>query len=88
MNNAYIYFDGFESGYEGFGQMYSGEGPYVLVFNGKVIDSHFCSSRSWAEHDLIRMCDREEMLLKLNVDQVISNGTVIWRKVDLDENSN
>lgn len=88
MNNAYIYFDGFESGYEGFGQMYSGEGPYVLVFNNEIIASHFCSSRSWAEHDLTRRSDREELLLKSNIDQVISNGTVIWRKVDLDENSN
>ena len=89
MDNAYIYFDGYIDGYsEGyFGKDYSGEGPYVLVFNGEVIANHFCSSRSWAEHDLVYRSDRQELLAELNINKVISNGRIVWDKVISNESN-
>ena len=46
MNKAYIYFNDKNN------KEYSGEGGYVLVFDDKVIGNHFCSNRSFANHDL------------------------------------
>ena len=86
MNKAYIYFNGFIGGFsEGYGKDYSGEGPYVLVFNDNVIANHFCSSRSWAEHDLVYRSDRQELLAELKINEVISNGRIVWKKDCKDE---
>ena len=46
MNKAYIYFNDKNN------KEYSGEGGYVLVFDDNVIGNHFCSNRSFANHDL------------------------------------
>lgn len=75
-NKAYIYFN---SGNDHIN--YSGEGPYVLVLNNiQVIASHFCSSRGWAEEDLVLPKYRQEILDQYNVDEVISNGRVVWKR--------
>lgn len=72
MNIAYIYFNDKDH------NSYSGEGPYVLVYNNEVIASHFCSSRSFANHDLTVW--KQEQLDRYNIDQVISNGNVVWER--------
>lgn len=78
MNKAYIYFNDKNN------KEYSGEGGYVLVFDDKVIGNHFCSNRSFANHDLTIW--RIEELEKNNIDEVISNGEVVWSKKDLNVN--
>ena len=78
MNKANIYYRG-----EGFSSSYSGEGPYYLEFNGEIIGSHFCSSRSWAEQDLIRDDKRQDVLKKYDIDEVYSNGRLVWSKEEL-----
>lgn len=78
MNKAYIYFNEEEL------TNYSGEGLYVLVFNDKVIASHYCSNRSFANHDLTVW--KLEALEKYNIDEVISNGSVVWKKDDEEVN--
>lgn len=72
MNKAYIYFDE-ENNFN-----FDGEGEYVLVFNNKIIGNHYCSNRSFANHDLTIW--RLEELKKYNIDQVISNDEVVWQK--------
>ena len=72
MNKAYIYFDG-----EDLNNL-NGEGPYVLFFNDEPIASHYCSNRSFANHDLTVW--KLEALEKYNIDEVISNGVVVWKK--------
>lgn len=78
MNKANIYYRG-----EGFSSSYSGEGPYCLEFNGEIIGRHFCSSRSWAEEDLIEEDYRQEALKKYDIDEVYSNGRLVWSKKEL-----
>ena len=78
MNKANIYFRGL-----GFSSSYSGEGPYCLEFNGEIIGRHFCSSRSWAEQDLIRDDKRQAALKKYDIDEVYSNGRLVWSKKEL-----
>ena len=72
MNKAYIYFN------EKNNESYCGEGSYVLVFEDEAIASHFCSNRSFANHDLTVW--KLEALEKYNIDEVISNGVVVWKK--------
>lgn len=72
MNKAYVYFDDKNM------NNFSGEGPYVLVFNDEVIASHFCSNRSFANHDLTVW--KLEALEKYKIDEVISNSVVVWEK--------
>lgn len=72
MKKSYIYFN--ETNKKDF----SGEGPYVLVFDDEVIASHFCSNRSFANHDLTVW--ELEALRKYNIDEVISNDVVVWKK--------
>lgn len=72
MNKAYIYFNDTDI------KNFSGEGPYVLVFKDEVIASHFCSNRSFANHDLTVW--KLEALEKYNIDEVISNDVVVWKK--------
>ena len=78
MNKAYIYFNDKNN------KEYSGEGGYVLVFDDNVIGNHFCSNRSFANHDLTIW--KIEELEKNNIDEVISNGEVVWSKKDLNVN--
>ena len=78
MNKANIYFRGL-----GFSSSYSGEGPYYLEFNGKSIGSHFCSSRGWAEQDLILGSSRQAVLEEYDIDEVYSNGRLVWSKEEL-----
>lgn len=72
MKKAYIFFN--ETNKKNF----SGEGLYVLVFEDEVIASHFCSNRSFANHDLTVW--KLEALQKYNIDEVISNDVVVWKK--------
>ena len=78
MNKAYIYFNDKNNKED------SGEGGYVLVFDDNVIGNHFCSNRSFANHDLTIW--KIEELEKNNIDEVISNGEVVWSKKDLNVN--
>lgn len=78
MNTAYIYFNDKDN------KEYNGEGPYVLVYNDEVIASHFCSNRWFAHHDLTVW--KLEQLDKYNIDQVISNGNVVWERDNKDVN--
>lgn len=71
MNRANIFYN-LKSEKEDF----CGEGPYVLVFNDEVIASHYCSSRNFANHDLTVW--QLEALEKYNIDEVVSNGEVVW----------
>lgn len=75
MNIAYIFCN-----MEGALKNWEGEGPYILVFNGEVIGQHFCSSRGWAEKDLLVGKYREEVLIHHDIDEVYSNGRLIWTK--------
>lgn len=72
MNKAYIYFNDKDI------KDFSGEGPYVLMFNDEVIANHFCSNRSFANHDLTVW--KLEVLEKYKIDEVISNGVIVWKK--------
>ena len=72
MKKAYIYFN--ETNKKNF----SGEGLYVLVFEDEVIASHLCSNRSFANHDLTVW--KLEALQKYNIDEVISNDVIVWKK--------
>ena len=72
MNKAYIKY--FDKNLED----YCGDGGYILVFNDKVIGQHYCSNRSFANHDLTIW--RLEELKENNIDEVISNGVVVWKK--------
>ena len=73
MNKAYIkYCD------EVLGENYCGEGGYLLVFNDEVIGCHYCSNRDFANHDLTVW--RLEELETHNIDEVISNDIVVWKK--------
>lgn len=78
MNTAYIFFDDKNN------SNYSGEGPYVLLFNDEVIASHFCSSRLFANHDLTVW--KQEQLDKYNITKVISNDKVVWERDNKDAN--
>lgn len=78
MNKAYIYFN------YGNNNDFNGEGSYVLLFNDDVIASHYCSNRSFANHDLTVW--KLEILEKYNIDEVISNGEVVWKKQDEEVN--
>lgn len=73
MNKAYIYYNGKSEGKD-----YCGEGTYVLIFNDEVIAWHYCSNRSFANHDLTAW--RLEELEKNNIDEVASNGEIVWVK--------
>ena len=74
MNKAYIFFNDKEN------KEYSGEGPYVLIFEDKVIGNHFCSNRSFANHDLTIW--QKEILDEFKIDEVISNDVVFWSRND------
>lgn len=78
MNKAYIYFNDVNN------NDFGGEGCYVLLFNGDVIASHFCSNRNFANHDLTVW--RLEILEKYKIDEVISNGEVVWKRQDEEVN--
>lgn len=58
---------------------YSEFGKYDLILDdGKVIGSHGCSNRDFANHDLTEQ--RLNELKENNVDVVISNGKIVWEK--------
>lgn len=57
---------------------YCSEGAYELVFNDEVIGNHYCSNRSFANHDLTVW--RLEELNKYEIDKVVSNGEVVWKR--------
>lgn len=59
-----------------YGKDYDGDGPYVLVFGEKAIGSHYCSNRSFANHDLTEW--QLESLKKNKIDEVYSNGVLVW----------
>lgn len=80
MNRAYIKYD--DKNLEN----YSGEGGYILVFNDEIIGSHYCSNRSFANHDLTIW--RLEELEKYNIDEVISNDIVVWKRDNEEINKN
>lgn len=72
MNKAYIFFNDENN------KDYNGEGPYVLVFNDKVIASHYCSNRSFANHDLTVW--KLEQLEQNDIKEVYSNDRLVWKK--------
>lgn len=72
MNKAYIYFSDKNN------KNYCGEGGYLLVCEGKIIGTHYCSNRNFANHDLTIW--RLEELKENNIDEVISNGIIVWAK--------
>ena len=74
MSKAYIYFNNKDN------KEYNGEGLYVLMFEDKVIGSHFCSNRSFANHDLTIW--RLEELNKYEIDEVISNNEIVWSRTN------
>ena len=58
---------------------YSESGKYDLILeDGKIIGSHGCSNRSFANHDLTEW--RLDELKENNVDVVISNDKIVWEK--------
>ena len=73
MNKAYIYYNSKSEGKD-----YCGEGMYVLIFNDEVIARHYCSNRNFANHDLTAW--RLEELERNNIDEVTSNGEIVWAK--------
>ena len=78
---AYIYFNSKSKGLD-----YDGEGPYVLVTeDNKCIGSHYCSSRSFANHDLTEW--RLEELQENNISEVYSNGKLVWENQEMTENA-
>lgn len=78
MNKAYIVFNSITDA------RYSGEGSYVLIFNGEVIGKHFCSNRAFANHDLTVW--RIEELDKYEIDEVYSNDELVWKRNDEETN--
>lgn len=74
MNKAYIYFNDVNN------NSFSEEGCYVLLFNNYIIASHFCSNSNFANHDLTVW--ELKILEKYNIDEVISNGEVVWKRRD------
>ena len=50
----------------------------MLILNDEVIASHYCSNRNFANHDLTAW--RLEELEKNNIDEVASNGEIVWTK--------
>ena len=73
MNKAYIYFND-----KNLGKDYSGEGPYVLVFEEQAIASHYCSNRSFANHDLTVW--KLEKINEYNIDEIYSNENLVWKR--------
>lgn len=78
---AYIYFNSKSKGLD-----YTGEGPYVLITeDNKCIGEHYCSSRSFANHDLTEW--RLEELQENNISEVYSNGKLVWGNQEMTENA-
>ena len=79
---AYIYFDNKKCyKQDKYSREYSGEGRYILVDEtGKELNYHYCSSRGFANSDLIITSESERILEKNNIDTIYSNGRIVYER--------